>query len=207
MKTFVRSCLVLAVGVVLAGPSWAEDVKKADEKKADVQKAVEKKVEKNVDANKAAAKGKKPAAAGLFNLPKEVQLSDDQQAKVKELIAKFNPRMAELHAKQQAIITPEQAKAREEAVRKAKEEGKTGKDAKQAIEATLQISAEQKQQLSELKQAQQALQKEARDALMSLLTDEQKAQLPKKGAKQPKGDAPKQPKGEPKKQAVKTVKE
>ena len=168
MKTLIRSFLLLLVSFILAAPLLAADENKAEKKPA---------------------KGKKAPAAALFNLPKTIQLTGEQQAKVKELIEKFNPRMAEIAAKQKEIITPEQAKARQEAMKKAREEGKKGKDLREAVEAAAQISGEQKQQLAEINKARQALQQEARAALMTLLTDEQKALLPKKGQKKPKDAA------------------
>lgn len=167
MKTAFRSLIVTAVSLMFAASLLAADENKAQKKPG---------------------KGQRGAAA-LFKLPQEVQLTAEQQAKVKELAAQFGPRMADLAAKEKAIVTPEQLKARQEAMRKAKEAGKKGKDAKAEVEAALKISAKQKQQLAEINKSKQALQQEARDALMSLLSEEQKAKLPKKGDKKPKEKA------------------
>lgn len=85
--------------------------------------------------------------------------------------------MKELIEKRNAIITPEQRKAGQEALNAAKEAGKNGKELKDAYAAVVQYTDEQKQQFQTIKIELKELYKTIQGKLNELLTDEQKLQI------------------------------
>ncbi len=90
-------------------------------------------------------------------------------AKIKEL-AKASAEKIKA-AEEKVGLTPEQKKARTEAQAKAKADGKTGKEAKEAVDAAMKLTDEQKAAQKEVDELRAGLRKEA----MALLTAEQKA--------------------------------
>ena len=96
------------------------------------------------------------------------------------------PKLVELNKKAGTIITPEQRKARSAASKKAKADGKKGKAARAAVNAAVKLSAEQKKALAEVNKARQVVIRAARAKFVEILTDEQKAKLPKKKGKKKK---------------------
>jgi hypothetical protein len=145
-----------------------------------------------VQAQQEKAKKKdRPNAAveAAFSLPKEIELTAEQTEKLAALKKEFSPKLTELIQKVNGIYTDEQKKARQEAAKKAKDDGKTGRDAKAATDAAVKLTDEQKKQLDDLQPKLQAMQNEVREKVASLLTAEQKAKLPKrKAAKKNKTD-------------------
>ena len=77
-------------------------------------------------ADEAKAKGKKKDAAvggqQVFQLPKEITLTEEQQTKLEALKKEHSPKLAELAKKLDEGITDEQKKARRDAIGKAKAE-------------------------------------------------------------------------------------
>ncbi|HID23223.1 MAG TPA: hypothetical protein EYP14_12585, partial [Planctomycetaceae bacterium] len=71
---------------------------------------------------------------------KDIELTEDQKAKVDELQKEFAPKFAELRKGQAAIFTPEQKQARREALRKAKAEGKKFREAVKEIEKAINLT-------------------------------------------------------------------
>ena len=135
-----------------------------------------------------AADKKKKKAPTAVKVPKGIELTADQKTKLDALNKEFGPKLAECRKKAASIITADQKKARAEATKKAKADGKKGKELRDAVNAAFAITADQKAQQAECKKAMGALQKEIRAGLAAILTAEQKAQLKggKKGGK--KGD-------------------
>jgi len=124
-----------------------------------------------------AADKKKKKAPTAVRVPKTVELTADQKTKLDALNKEFGPKLAELRKKQASIITADQKKARAEANKKAKADGKKGKELRDVVNAAFAITADQKAQQAETKKAMGALQKEIRTQFAALLTDEQKAKL------------------------------
>ena len=145
MKSVVRTLLTLALAVVIASPLMAGEGKRG--KKAPKQD---------------------PAAALLKSLEK-AELTADQVAKVKELVKACAEKIKA--AEEKIALTPEQKKARQEAQAKAKADGKTGKEAKAAVDAAMNLTDAQKAAQKELDEVRAGLRKEA----VALLTAEQKA--------------------------------
>ena len=129
----------------------------------------------------AVAADKKKKTPVAIKVPKSIELTADQKTKLDALNKEFGPKLAECRKKAASIITADQKKARAEAVKKAKADGKEGKELKAAANAALAITADQKTQQSECKKAMGALNKEIKTQFVALLTDEQKAKL--KGGK------------------------
>ena len=127
---------------------------------------------------------KKKKAPTAVKVPSSIELTADQKTKLDALNKEFGPKLAECKAKANSIVTKDQKKARVEAVKKAKADGKKGKELRAAADAALAITADQKAQQAECKKATGALQKEIKAQFAALLTDEQKAKL--KGGKKKK---------------------
>ncbi len=117
-------------------------------------------------------------------VPKGIELTADQQTKLDALNKEFGPKLVECRKKAASIITADQKKARTEAIKKAKADGKKGKDLREAANAALAITADQKAKQAETKKAMAALNKEIKTQFTALLSDEQKAKL--KGGKKKK---------------------
>ena len=132
----------------------------------------------------AVAADKKKKTPVAVKVPKSIELSADQKAKVDALNKEFGPKLAECKKKANSIITADQKKARAEAYKKAKADGKEGKERRAAANAALALTADQKSQQAECKKAIGALNKEIKTTFVALLTDEQKAKL--KGGKKKK---------------------
>ena len=131
-----------------------------------------------------AADKKEKKAPTAVKVPKGIELTVDQQTKLDALNKEFGPKLVECRKKAASIITADQKKARTEAMKKAKADGKKGKDLREAANAALAITADQKAKQAETKKAMGALNKEIRTQFAALLTDEQKAKL--KGGKKKK---------------------
>ena len=125
----------------------------------------------------AVAADKKKKTPVAIKVPKSIELTAEQKTKLDALNKEFGPKLAEGRKKQASIITADQKKARAEAMKKAKADGKKGKELRAAVNAALAITADQKTKQAETKKAMGALQKEIRTQFAALLTDEQKAKL------------------------------
>ena len=125
----------------------------------------------------AVAADKKKKTPVAIKAPKSIELTADQKTQLDALNKEFGPKLAECKAKANSIITADQKKARAEATKKAKADGKKGKELRAVANAAFAITADQKAQQTETKKAMGALQKEIRTQFAALLTDEQKAKL------------------------------
>ena len=132
----------------------------------------------------AVAADKKKKTPVAIKVPKSIELTAEQKTKLDALNKEFGPKLAECRKKQAGIITADQKKARAEAMKKAKADGKKGKELRAAVNAALAITADQKTKQAETKKAMAALNKQIKTQLAALLTDEQKAKL--KGGKKKK---------------------
>ena len=132
----------------------------------------------------AVAADKKKKAPVAIKVPKSIELTAEQKTKLDALNKEFGPKLAECRKKQASIITADQKKASKEAMKKAKADGKKGKELRAAVNAALAITADQKTKQTETKKAMAALNKEIKTQFAALLTDEQKAKL--KGGKKKK---------------------
>ncbi len=155
MRT-LRTCLLLAVAVLVALPVMAA------EKKAAAKKAP-----------------KCPAAAYVERMLQGMTLTEDQKTKLGDIQKEFGPQLVDLAKKRQAILTPEQRKAEAEASKAARAEGKKGKDFMKAVQDAIKPTDEQKGKLAEVQKERSALEKGLRDKVMGVLTTEQQQQIKK----------------------------
>jgi len=118
--------------------------------------------------------------AGQLQMLKGLQLTDDQEAKIKELRKQFGPKFAEAWKAREGILTDEQRKARAEAFKAAKDAGKKGKELLQAVQEALKLTDEQKTKVAEADKRLEELNKELRERIREILTPEQREQLKKR---------------------------
>lgn len=156
MRKFLSLALVLTLAVATAA-SAADEAKKTRKK---------------------GAKGKRDRVnIQALNAPKSIELTAEQKESVAELRKEYTPKFAELQKTLGPVL-----KARREAMKKAREDGKKGKELKE-VAAAVNMTPEQKEAMEKY----EALNKEVRAKFVALLTDEQKASLPgKKGNAKPK---------------------
>ncbi|MGC1274516.1 MAG: hypothetical protein WBC44_12495 [Planctomycetaceae bacterium] len=171
MTNALRSLTLAAVVCGLAMPLAAapkEGAKAGARKKADKQSAL---------------------PAGMYKLPEVITLTDEQKPKVEALNKEYAPKFRELAKKNRDLLTKEQRQARRDAMKSAKEAGKKGKQLQADVQAAMQLSAEQKEQLEKLKAETMTLRTQMQEKVVSVLTPEQKEQLPKpkKGKRGAKG--------------------
>ncbi len=110
---------------------------------------------------------------------KSLDLTDAQKAKAKELRKLYGPKFKETLKKFGDILTADQKKARDEAVKSAHAAGKHGKAAFEAVKAAVKLTDAQKAKFAELRKQMQSLRKEVREKFLAILTPEQQAKLKK----------------------------
>ncbi|TWU07625.1 hypothetical protein [Stieleria varia] len=133
-------------------------------------------------------------AAALIKKLEVVGLTDEQTEKIKEMGKKLAPEMKELTAA--AKLTPELSKKLAAAQKEIREAGQIkGKEVMKAAHEKAGLTAEQSEAMGKLNEARMKFQA----SVLAMLTDEQKAKLPKtmqRGAAAAKG------KGKKKKEAA-----
>jgi hypothetical protein len=118
-----------------------------------------------------------------FALPRSITLTDEQKKKIDDLKKQHEPALQAAVKKSQ--LTDEQRTAERDARRKAREDGKRGREAQEAVDAALNLTAEQKEGRAELRK----ISGEIREAINGILTDDQKAQLREgRGKRKPKSE-------------------
>ena len=159
MTKFWKCLLSLSLAAFLLSPAMAEDAK--------------------AKKNRPNARKEQPAV----QLPKDITLTDEQKTKVAELEKEFAPKMKELREKLDKVMTEEQKKARLEVMKEHREKGKErkkGKELAQAIKDAMKLSEEQQKNFDETEKQITALRHDILEKVKPLLTDEQKAKLPKR---------------------------
>lgn len=109
-----------------------------------------------------------------------LKLTDEQKAKVEEVKKEFAPKMEEASKKMQGILSEDQKKARDEAMKEARDAGKTGRDVWQAGLAAAKLTDEQKSKLADASKDLMSVAQERREKLLAILTPEQKEEAQKK---------------------------
>lgn len=145
--------------------------------------------------------GKPPAQEkplpGVFRLPKHLEPTPEQQAKIDALVAEFLPKLRELEQQEEAVWTAEQKAARDAARKAAHAEGLRGPEANRRVDQAAKLSAEQAARREQIHTAKKALESQIRDAVLSLLSDEQREALEKPEKKPEKKGPPHHPKPKP----------
>lgn len=119
-----------------------------------------------------------PMIERLANV-KGLNLTDDQKTKLEALKKEYQPKNKEARAKLDSIVTDEQKKARDEAMKAAKAAGKKGREVFEAGRAAMKFTDEQKTKMQEAFKAMGELRKEINGKVMNVLTPEQKDLLKK----------------------------
>jgi Spy/CpxP family protein refolding chaperone len=137
---------------------------------------------------------KHPPRPQNFGLPlDQLNLTDDQKAKVDELQKEYGPQLRELEEKMAASLTDEQRQARQEAEQAARAADKLPKEIREAVESATKATAEQEAKFAELRKEMAPLQREIREKILALLTPEQKAKLLGQATAVPGAEAPAEP--------------
>jgi len=160
MTKFWKCLLSLAVVAFLIAPAFAEDAKPKKNRPTATRK-------------------EQPAV----QLPKEITLTDEQKTKVAEVEKEYAPKMKELREKLDKVMTEEQKKARLDVMKEHREkekDGKKGKELAQAIKEAMKLSEEQQKRYDETNKQIVTLRHEILDKVRPLLSEEQKAKLPKR---------------------------
>jgi Spy/CpxP family protein refolding chaperone len=159
MKRLFETFVVLSLVALIAAPAAAQEEKKAKKKPQ--------------------AKGRQgqviagPLAAQL----EKANLTDEQKKQIEDIKAKYAPKAAEARQAVGAVLTRENRQARNEARKKAQEDGKKGAELKAAVDAAAPLSDEQKEQLAKAETQMKEVQTAIRKDVLAVLTDEQKQQL------------------------------
>lgn len=180
MKHVLKGLVVFALAIVLAAPLMG-----ADEKKPKGEKK---------EKPSPGAQLVKQAMGRLKN----IDLNAEQKEKIEKIAAEWAPKIME--ARKASGMSPEQAKARREAMAKAKADGLGRKEAAEAVNAAVKLTDEQKEQLGKVRELSQGFQK----AVAGVLSEEQRAKLGG-GRKKAEGKKPQAKKadGEKKKKEAK----
>ena len=164
---FLNSALTIALTVCVASSAGAQDETK----------------------KKRNQRGGKQITNQLMGRYKKVEFTAEQKTKVDEITKKFVSDIQAIRKENQALLTPEQRKARAAAMKAARAEGKKWKDIQTDVNEASKIDESVMAKMKELQQKTQATQKSAREAIEAVLTDEQKSLLPKPRRQAGKGKA------------------
>jgi Spy/CpxP family protein refolding chaperone len=115
------------------------------------------------------------AAPGIDKLT----LTDEQKTKLADLQKEYGPKVGELMKKRMAVLTDEQRKAGHDAEKEAKAAGKSRKEIRDAVEAAMNLTDEQKAKMADVQKEMQPMQQEAREKIKEILTPDQVEQLKK----------------------------
>ena len=157
----VRVVLMLAVVLAIALPALAQEKK---------------------ERRKRGGPGGDPFAL----LTRDLNLTDEQKAKVDDLRKELGPKFAELQKKREAIYTPEQKKARDEAMKAARDAGKSPREVFMAGREAVKLTDEQSAKMKEVQKEMGELEKTRMEKFTAILTPEQKEQFEKRIAEMKK---------------------
>ena len=116
----------------------------------------------------------------LWETLKGLDLTDEQQEKLKGIRDESGPKMKEIMEKMGEIVTEEQKKAFQDAAKKAKQEGKKARAFFVAVQSAGDLTDEQKEKLDKLAPEIQGVQRKMMKSIMGILTPEQKEMMKQK---------------------------
>ena len=129
------------------------------------------------DAPKKAKQQTPPQVAQFAKQVETLGLTSDQKTKVDEVLKAFTAKIRAAQKATTEVLTPEQVTARGEANRKAKSEGKKGKELADAVAAAANVTPDQQKKLDEASKAVRENVAAMRKAVDELLTAEQRTKL------------------------------
>ncbi len=153
----------LALALVVSAACFAQD---ADKKKDGKGKKADERALKNTTDQ-------------MMKFFAKANLTEEQQEKAKEVIAKHVKDLVAARKAQDAMLTDDQKKSRTEAMAKAKEEGVKGNKLAAAGTKALGLSEEEMKKYNAAKKKVNEVNTKMKEAIMAMLTDEQKEAMPK----------------------------
>lgn len=132
--------------------------------------------EKGKKKKKRGGAGNTPLAA-VLQKAKTSDLSEETLAKIKDLVEKHQPAYMEARKKVAAVLSADVRKARNEARKKAQDEGKKGKELQAAVAAAVKLTDEQKKEVDAAQKEMESITQEFRKAVAALVTPEQAQKL------------------------------
>ena len=141
----------------------------------------EKKTTTKKEKGKKAEGKKKGVQSRALVLPKGIELSDEQEAKVKKIRMEFMPKIKKAMEATNSVMTPEVKKKMAAARKEAAKAGKKGKEAREAVMAAAGLTAEQEKAMNDAQKEITSIRQDFMKKVSAILTDEQKAKLPKQG--------------------------
>ncbi len=164
MRT-VRVTLALTVALLIAIPVMAQD-KKAPGKGKRVKLTATAQIMLRMTKVQSAMK--------------EIELTDEQTEKVGEVGKELFPKIGEAFGKLKEILTEEQQTATEEAMRKAKDDGKEGRAFMLAVQSSIKVTDEQTKKMDAVAKELSTLHRQFMKKALGIMTPDQKAELKKK---------------------------
>ena len=122
-------------------------------------------------------KTKKRALQGPFEFLKGVNLTADQKAKIDGLLKEYAPKLKEDRQAIESLLTPEQKKARQDAIQAAEAAEAKARELRKAALKAVELTPEQKAKRAELAKPMRAAYKELQQKVLDVLTPEQKDEL------------------------------
>ena len=125
---------------------------------------------------------KNPELTGPLGVYRGLDLTADQKSKMSDLMKKYKSKLRSFDHRNalEGLLTPEQKKARQQAVKEARDAGKDSRDISDAGDAALQLTDQQKTKLIKAEQQLRVVYMEVQHKVMAdILTDAQKEQLRK----------------------------
>ena len=175
---FTKVFFSLALALIVTATCVAQDAEK---------KVTDKKQDAKADkADKATERAIKTTTAQMMKTFKKANLTDEQKEKAAAVVKKHIGSLMEARKAQAALLTDEQKKSRTEAMAKAKEEGTKGNKLNVVGTKAMEMSEEQTKKYNAAKRKVNQATKKMKEAITALLTDEQKALMPKRGGKRGK---------------------
>jgi acetyl esterase len=110
-----------------------------------------------------------------------VEFSEVQQRTVQQLRTKYEPELRELQGKLNGLYTNKQRRARQEALRAARDSGKNAQEVREAADAAAGLTGDQKKQIATIQKQRSDLQARIQKEIRLLLTDKQRAQVRRPG--------------------------
>jgi Spy/CpxP family protein refolding chaperone len=156
----LRVLLAVVMAFVVVGSLWAAEGK--------------------ADGQAKGKKGHKPAFAEVVSekMLKDVTLTADQKTKIDALKTEYEPKVKDAFKKMD-VLTPEQKKARNEAVKAAKAAGKPRPEVWKEAEKVVKLTDDQKTKRDAAAKEMKSLRKEISGKVLAVLTPEQQAQVKK----------------------------
>jgi hypothetical protein len=115
-------------------------------------------------------------------------IGKDVKEKIVKILDENAPKLRELQAKVDAVLTDDQKAARKAAQKAAKDAGKKGKAAQEEILAALKLTDEQKKKMDEAQKALDEARAAMNSSIAALVSDEQAQTLGVKGKKKKKNN-------------------